>query len=89
MGGPSPTGVGNSGASSDDDPGPSACFIFSSNVSAERVMLAGWPRVGQDPMGSPMPSEALGLLDRIEAMIEAGLGTDYEVVGDRATRLSG
>ena len=89
MGGPSPTGVGNSGASSDDDPGPSACFIFSSNVSAERVMLAGWPRVGQDPMGSPMPSEALGLLDRIEAMIEAGLGTDYEVVGDRATRQSG
>jgi len=36
-----------------------------------------------------MPSEALGQLDRIEAMIEAGLGTDYEVVGDRATRLAG
>ena len=80
--------MGNPGAS-DDDPGPSACFIFSSNVTAERVMLVGWPRVGQDPMGSPMPTEALELLDRIEAMIEAGLGTEYEVVGDRATPLSG
>jgi hypothetical protein len=36
-----------------------------------------------------MPTEALELLDRLEAMIEAGLGSEYEVVGDRAARLSG
>jgi hypothetical protein len=71
------------------DPVGGPCLVLSAESADERVLLAGWPRVGQAFAGRLPPIEASTMTASVNAMSRAGLGVEYEVSHDRAADSSG